>query len=222
MKLHTIESSCDRNFLTLQMEDGDDVRPSALLPPVFRHSLIPTLNHPQKTFNHDEVQGVVSESVETVLGTATYSHSKVGTLDRLRLIFVFRVHSHIRPQVGLWQATIVENVCPPWFSFAQCTQIHLQVLKKLAHFNRPFKYIGEPPFTSTSSLAFAPCPDAFVVTCMVAQNTGSSTHTAHTYVSIGASMRDRESLYPHAARCFWDTETDGIAHAASHCAFRHA
>ena len=108
------------------------------------------------------------------------------------------------------------NVCPRG---ARAYSV-AQVLKKLAHFNRPFKYIGEPPFTSTSSLAFAPCPDAFVVTCMVAQNTGSSTHTAHTYVSICASMRDRQSLYPHAARCFWDTETDGIAHAASHCAFR--
>jgi hypothetical protein len=62
-----------------QMEDGDDVWSSALQPPaIFLHMLFASLrNSPQKTFNHDEVQGVVSESVESVLGTATYSHSKV-------------------------------------------------------------------------------------------------------------------------------------------------
>ena len=41
-------------------------------------------------------------------------------------------------------------------------------LKRLAALNKPFKY---------------------VVTCMISQNTGGATHTAHT--------------------CFWDAETDG-------------
>mmetsp|Transcript_48196 Transcript_48196/g.113765 ORF Transcript_48196/g.113765 Transcript_48196/m.113765 type:complete len:113 (+) Transcript_48196:255-593(+) len=42
-------------------------------------------------------------------------------------------------------------------------------LKRLAALNKPFKY---------------------VVTCMISQNTGGATHTAHT--------------------CFWDAETDGF------------
>lgn len=42
-------------------------------------------------------------------------------------------------------------------------------LKRLAAQNKPFKY---------------------VVTCMISQNTGGATHTAHT--------------------CFWDAETDGF------------
>jgi hypothetical protein len=60
------------------MEDGDDVRLRALQPPaIFSISFVSSRSSLQKTFNHDEVQGVVSESVESVLGTATYSHSKV-------------------------------------------------------------------------------------------------------------------------------------------------
>ncbi len=51
---------------------------------------------------------MVSESVETVLGTATYSHSKVGAFD-----FLFMRILTINLQVGLWQATIVENVRSP-------------------------------------------------------------------------------------------------------------
>mmetsp|Transcript_4474 Transcript_4474/g.8988 ORF Transcript_4474/g.8988 Transcript_4474/m.8988 type:complete len:113 (-) Transcript_4474:372-710(-) len=83
-----------------------------------------------RTFNQEEVYEVVKESVQSSLGNAVYTHSKVTT----------------------WQATIVENA-----------------LKRLAALNKPFKY---------------------VVTCMISQNTGGATHTAHT--------------------CFWDAETDGF------------
>ena len=82
----------------------------------------------------------------------------------------------------------------------------LQVLKKLAHFNRPFKYIGKTPFAFSFLHPFID----FAVTCMVAQNTGSSTHTAHTYVSCCSGENRPQYICPHTARCFWDTETDGI------------
>ncbi len=165
-----------------------------------------SLTHPlQKTFNHDEVQGVVSESVETVLGTATYSHSKVGARCSVCHAAVLFTVLTVK-QVGLWQATIVENVRARTIIYHERAYARLQVLKKLAHFNRPFKYIGTTPFAFSFLRPFID----FAVTCMVAQNTGSSTHTAHTYVSCCSGSKHSQYICPHTARCFWDTETDGI------------
>ncbi len=83
-------------------------------------------------------------------------------------------------KVALWQATIVENA-----------------LKRLAALNKPFKYVGK--YYSVHRAQVVPVdlnlsenPTFFplgAVTCMISQNTGGATHTAHT--------------------CFWDAETDG-------------
>ncbi len=90
------------------MEDGDDVRLILLQLPSFSHIFSPQCNSSQKTFNHDEVQGVVSESVETVLGTATYSHSKVRACGCANFADGFhlflRSHSQLRLGCGKLQS----------------------------------------------------------------------------------------------------------------------
>ena len=52
---------------------------------------------------------------------------------------------------------------------------------------------------------------------MVAQNTGSSTHTAHTYVLRRAVACCAQPHPRSPSSCFWDTETDG----ALRCRFHH-
>ncbi len=54
---------------------------------------------------------------------------------------------------------------------------------------------------------------------MVAQNTGSSTHTAHTYVLRRAVVCCAQP-HPHSpSSCFWDTETDGALRCHCHHRF---
>ncbi len=126
------------------MEDGDDVRLILLQLPSFSHIFSLQRNSSQKTFNHDEVQGVVSESVETVLGTATYSHSKVGACGCAKLLMVFICFCSLTVNSGWVVASY--NRRKRKLTNVVCRALNhdrLQVLKKLAHFNRPFKYIGE-------------------------------------------------------------------------------
>mmetsp|Transcript_38799 Transcript_38799/g.95480 ORF Transcript_38799/g.95480 Transcript_38799/m.95480 type:complete len:113 (+) Transcript_38799:188-526(+) len=76
------------------------------------------------------------------------------------------VHQVVKESVDscLGSATFQHSKVALW----QATIVE-NALKRLANLNKPFKY---------------------VVTCMISQNTGGATHTAHT--------------------CFWDAETDGF------------
>ena len=98
------------------------------------------------------------------------------------------------------------NVCPRG---ARAYSV-AQVLKKLAHFNRPFKYIGTYPSTPRlfTSFTLTSCSDVH----------GSSEHRqlhphgAHVSNALPSLTHAASSVDSHSASCFWDTETDGIAH----------
>ena len=99
------------------------------------------------------------------------------------------------------------NVCPRG---ARADSV-AQVLKKLAHFNRPFKYIGTPipqPLALSLSFTLTCCSDVH----------GSSEHRqlhphgAHVSNALPSLTHAASSVDSHSASCFWDTETDGIAH----------